>query len=140
MAILRFRALEKCINRTPGLRGVSFDLRSGEILGIAGVSGNGQRELAEAITGLRKVTSGNVYLEGQDITNLAPGDITERMLSYIPEERMRDGMIKEFTISENMVLREHHKQPFSKNGFLNLRGIAAHTDKLIQRFGMLRLH
>ena len=119
---------------TPGLRGVGFDVRSGEILGIAGVSGNGQRELAEAITGLRKITSGNVYLEGQDITNLPPGDITERMLSYIPEERMRDGMIKEFTISENMVLREHHKQPFSKNGFLNLRGIAAHTDKLIQQF------
>ncbi len=119
---------------TPGLRGVGFDVRSGEILGIAGVSGNGQRELAESITGLRKVTSGHVYLEGQDITNLAPGDITERMLSYIPEERMRDGMIKEFTISENMVLREHHKQPFSKNGFLNLRGIAAHTDKLIQQF------
>ncbi len=119
---------------TPGLRGVGFDIRSGEILGIAGVSGNGQRELAEAITGLRKVTSGKVYLEGQDITNLAPGDITERMLSYIPEERMRDGMIKDFTISENMVLREHHKQPFSKNGFLNLRGIAAHTDKLIQQF------
>ncbi len=112
------------------MRGVSFDLCSGEILGIAGVSGNGQRELAEAITGLRKVTSGHVYLEGQDITNLAPGDITERMLSYIPEERMRDGMIKEFTISENMVLREHHKQPFSKNGFLNLRGIAAHTDQI----------
>ena len=119
---------------TPGLRGVGFDIRSGEILGIAGVSGNGQRELAEAITGLRKVTSGKVYLEGQDITNLAPGDITERMLSYIPEERMRDGMIKDFTISENMVLRDHHKQPFSKNGFLNLRGIAAHTDKLIQQF------
>ncbi len=119
---------------TPGLRGVSFDVRSGEILGIAGVSGNGQRELAESITGLRKVTSGKVYLEGQDITNLAPGDITERMLSYIPEERMRDGMIKDFTISENMVLREHHKQPFSKNGFLNLRGIAAHTDALIQKF------
>ncbi len=119
---------------TPGLRGVSFDLCSGEILGVAGVSGNGQRELAESITGLRKITSGKVYLEGQDITNLAPGDITECMLSYIPEERMRDGMIKEFTISENMVLREHHKQPFSKNGFLNLRGIAAHTDKLIQQF------
>lgn len=119
---------------TPGLRGVSFDVRSGEILGIAGVSGNGQRELAESITGLRKVTSGKVYLEGQDITNLAPGDITDRMLSYIPEERMRDGMIKDFTISENMVLREHHKQPYSRNGFLNLRGIASHTDQLIQRF------
>ena len=119
---------------TPGLRGVSFDVCSGEILGIAGVSGNGQRELAEAITGLRKVISGKVYLEGQDITNLSPGDITDRMLSYIPEERMRDGMIKDFTIAENMVLREHHKQPFSKNGFLNLRGIATHTDQLIQQF------
>lgn len=119
---------------TPGLRGVSFDLCSGEILGIAGVSGNGQRELAEAITGLRKVTSGKVYLEGQDITNLPPGEITDRMFSYIPEERMRDGMIKDFTIAENMVLREHHKQPYSKNGFLNLRGIAAHTDQLIKQF------
>lgn len=119
---------------TPGLRGVSFDVRSGEILGIAGVSGNGQRELAESITGLRKVTSGKVYLEGQDITNLQPGDITDRMLSYIPEERMRDGMIKDFTIAENMVLREHHKQPYSKNGFLNLRGIGSHADQLIEKF------
>jgi simple sugar transport system ATP-binding protein len=119
---------------TPGLRGVSFDVRSGEILGIAGVSGNGQRELAESITGLRKVTSGKVYLEGQDITNLPPGEITERMLSYIPEERMRDGMIKDFSIAENMVLREHHKQPYSKYGFLNLRGIATHADELIAKF------
>jgi len=119
---------------TPGLRGVSFDICSGEVLGFAGVSGNGQRELAEAITGLRKVTSGNVYLEGQDITNLSPGDITERMLSYIPEERMRDGMIKDFTIAENLILREHHKQPYSRNGFLNLRGIASQADQMIERF------
>lgn len=119
---------------TPGLRGVSLEVCSGEILGVAGVSGNGQRELAESITGLRKVTSGRVYLEGQDITNLPPGDITERMLSYIPEERMRDGMIKDFTIAENMVLREHHKQPYSKNGFLNLSGIASHADQLIEKF------
>ncbi len=81
---------------TPGLRGVSLEVQSGEILGIAGVSGNGQRELAESITGLRKVTGGKIYLEGEDITGMAPGDITERMLSYIPEERMRDGMIQEF--------------------------------------------
>ncbi|NOH02048.1 MAG: ABC transporter ATP-binding protein [Chloroflexi bacterium] len=119
---------------TPGLRGVSFEICSGEILGFAGVSGNGQRELAEAITGLRKVTSGRVYLEGQNITNLAPGEITDRMLSYIPEERMRDGMIKDFTVAENMVLREHHKQPYSRSGFLNLRNIASHADRLIQKF------
>jgi simple sugar transport system ATP-binding protein len=119
---------------TPGLRGVSLDLYSGEVLGIAGVSGNGQRELAETITGLRKITGGRVKLENEDVTNFAPGDITERMLSYIPEERMRDGMIKNFTIAENMILREHHKQPYSRSGFLNLRGLSGHADELIQKF------
>jgi len=119
---------------TPGLRGVSLEVCAGEILGIAGVSGNGQRELAETITGLRKITGGHVILEGQDVTGFAPGDLTERMLSYIPEERMRDGMIKNFTVAENMILREHHKQPFSRSGFLNLRDISSHTDELITRF------
>jgi len=119
---------------TPGLRGVSLEVRAGEILSIAGVSGNGQRELAESVTGLRKIVSGRVRLEGQDVTNFAPGALTERMLSYIPEERMRDGMIREFTIAENMILREHHKQPYSRNGFLNLRGIASHADQLIAQF------
>lgn len=119
---------------TPGLRGVSLDVHSGEILGIAGVSGNGQRELAEAITGLRRVTGGKVLLEGKDITNLPPGEITDRMLSYIPEERMRDGMIKDFTIAENMVLREHHKTPYSHYGFLNLREISKHAGELIRQF------
>ena len=119
---------------TPGLRGVSIEVRSGEILGIAGVSGNGQRELAEAITGLRKVTTGRVFLEGKDITNFAPGDITELNLSYIPEERMRDGMIKDFTIAENMILREHHKMPYSRVGFLNLSDISKHADELIAKF------
>jgi general nucleoside transport system ATP-binding protein len=119
---------------TPGLRQISLEVRSGEILGIAGVSGNGQRELAETVAGLRKVTSGCVYLEGKDVTNFIPSALTDRMLSYIPEERMRDGMIKDFSIAENMILREHHKQPYSRWGFLNLRGIAAHADQLIAQF------
>lgn len=119
---------------TPGLRGVSLDVHSGEILGIAGVSGNGQRELAEAITGLRKVTAGNVLLEGEYVTNLLPAELTERMLSYIPEERMRDGMIKDFSVAENMILREHHKEPFSRAGFLNLSEIARHSKSLISQF------
>jgi ABC-type uncharacterized transport system ATPase subunit len=119
---------------TPGLRGVSLEVRSGEILGIAGVSGNGQPELAESITGLRKITDGRISLDGRDVTGLAPGELTDRMLSYIPEERMRDGMIKEFTVSENMILREHHKRPFSRSGFLNLRDISNHTDRLITKF------
>jgi simple sugar transport system ATP-binding protein len=119
---------------TPGLRSVSLDLYSSEILGIAGVSGNGQRELAESISGLRKITNGRVFLEGQDVTNFAPNELTERMLSYIPEERMRDGMIKNFTVAENLILREHQKQPYSRSGFLNLRGISSHSDELIKKF------
>lgn len=119
---------------TPGLRNVSLEVCSGEILGVAGVSGNGQRELAESVTGLRKITNGRVILEGDDVTGFAPGDLTARMLSYIPEERMRDGMIKNFSVAENMILREHHKQPYSRSGFLNLRGIANHSDELIKKF------
>jgi simple sugar transport system ATP-binding protein len=119
---------------TPGLRGISLVVHSREILGVAGVSGNGQRELAEVITGLRKMTGGKVLLEGDDVTGFAPGALTDRMLSYIPEERMRDGMIREFTVAENMILREHHKQPYSQNGFLNLRDISTHADGLIGKF------
>ena len=119
---------------TPGLRQVSLQVHAGEILGIAGVSGNGQRELAEVLTGLRETTQGQIRLEGQDVTGLPADELTERMLSYIPEERMRDGMIKEFTVSENMILREHHKPPFSRYGFLNLRHISQHADRLIRQF------
>ncbi len=119
---------------TSALRGVSLQVHSGEILGLAGISGNGQRELAEAVTGLREVTGGAVLLEGEEITNLRPGEITRRMLSYIPEERMKDGMIKDFTIAENLVLREHHVSPFSKKGFLMLKTIAKHSDELIDKF------
>jgi simple sugar transport system ATP-binding protein len=121
---------------TPALHGVSIDLHSGEILGIAGISGNGQRELAEVITGLREVTGGKVILEGDDVTGFRPGTLTGRMLSYIPEERMRDGMIKDFSISENMVLREHHVSPFAEKGFLMLKTIAKHTDNLIDKFSV----
>ena len=119
---------------TPGLRDVSLAVHSGEILGIAGVSGNGQRELAEVITGLRKNTSGRVRLEGEDVTSFPAAALTDRMLSYIPEERMRDGMIREFTVAENLILREHLKEPFSRSGFLNLRDISSHADQLIMRF------
>ncbi len=119
---------------TPGLRGVNLEVHASEILGIAGVSGNGQRELAETVTGLRKITGGRVYLEGSNVTGFAPGDLTERMLSYVPEERMRDGIIKDFTVAENMILREHHKPPFSRFGFLNLKEISSHTDQMIAKF------
>ena len=119
---------------TPALHGVSLNLHSGEILGLAGISGNGQRELAESITGLREVTSGKVILEGDDVTNFRPDTLTRRMLSYIPEERMKDGMIKDFSVAENMILRESGVRPYAEKGFLMLKTIAKHSDNLIEKF------
>jgi len=117
-----------------GLSNVNLEVHSGEILGLAGVSGNGQRDLAEVIAGLRKPNSGKIYLESEDVTNCSAHELTLRMLSYIPEERMRDGMIKEFTVAENMILREHDLPKFSDKGFLRLRAIEDHTKQLIDRF------
>ena len=116
------------------LRGVDMDVYSGEILGLAGVSGNGQRELAEVITGLRSATEGQVFLEGKDVAGQSPGALTEQMLAYIPEERMKDGMIQEFSVAENVILRDHHKEPFARSRFLILRVIADFADKLIKNF------
>jgi ABC-type uncharacterized transport system ATPase subunit len=119
---------------TPALRGVDLAVHSGEILGLAGVSGNGQRELAEVITGLRPLTDGEVFFDGQEITDLKPGPRTDMGLAYIPEERMKDGMIQSFSVAENMILRDHHREPFSRRGLLFLRIIAEYADKLIQAF------
>lgn len=119
---------------TQGLVNVDLEVYSGEILGVAGVSGNGQRELAEVMSGIRKPSAGRIYLEGEDVTGLDPGRITEKMLSYIPEERMRDGMIANFSVAENLILREHKQPIFSSNGFLKLKDISTHTDCLIEQF------
>jgi simple sugar transport system ATP-binding protein len=136
-ARLALRGLHAQSDRgTPALRGVNLNVCSGEILGLAGVSGNGQRELAEVITGLRPLTDGQIFLDGNDVTGQSPGALTERMLAYIPEERMKDGMIQEFTVAENTILRDHHKEPFSRSGFLVLRIIAEYADRLIQRFNV----
>jgi simple sugar transport system ATP-binding protein len=121
---------------TRALNGVSLEVYAGEILGVAGVSGNGQRELAEVITGLRPATAGRVVLEGTDVTQLPPGERTEKMMSYIPEERMRDGMIKEFSVSENIILREHNKPPYARSGFLDLGAIEEHSEVLISAYNV----
>ena len=121
---------------TPALRGVSLELHSGEILGVAGVSGNGQRELAQVITGLRPATRGAVILGQKDITKKSPGQILAQGLSYIPEERMRDGMIREFSVAENLILREHGKQPYSRFGFLNFQRISRQSLEMIESFNV----
>ena len=121
---------------SPGLKGVSFDLREGEILGVAGVSGNGQRELAQVINGLRPITKGDIRVGSKDIANSSPAQIIDQGVSYIPEERMVDGMIKEFTVAENLILRDHSKKPFSRSGFLNFRAISKQSDELIEQYNV----
>jgi ABC-type uncharacterized transport system ATPase subunit len=118
----------------PALRGVSLEVRSGEIMGLAGVSGNGQRELAEAIAGLREVTGGHITIDRVDVTGWSPTALLEHGLSYIPEGRMRDGAIRDFTCAENLILRDLSERPYSDGLFLNLRQIATHTDELIESF------
>jgi len=120
----------------PVLKNVSFEVRSGEIVGVAGVSGNGQRPLAEAIAGLQKVESGQVLLEGKTVTNLTPADMYEVGLSYIPEERMHDGCIKDFSVAENAILQDYVHEPFSKGIFLNFKAIANHAQELITSFNV----
>ena len=105
---LTMRDVSALSNRgATGLDAVSLRLRSGEIVGIAGVSGNGQQELAQCITGLRDVTAGSVMINGRDVTNAPPAALHAIGLSYIPEERMIDGVIKEFSVAENYVLQDH---------------------------------
>ena len=120
----------------PCLRDVSLDVSAGEILGIAGVSGNGQRELAETIAGLREATSGEVYLGNQSILNRSVYERLKAGLAYVPEERMRHGMIGAFTVAENAILQTHGERPFSNGPFFNFKAIARHTDDLIRRFAV----
>jgi len=120
---------------TEALRGVSLEIRSGEIVGVAGVSGNGQRELAECLAGLRKVTSGEITIDGQNVTHI---HLRQRMESaaYIPEERMRDGAIKDFTVQENLFLRDHSSPKFSFGIFLSVTKMAAHARELVKEFNV----
>lgn len=119
---------------TPALRGVDLQIQSGEIVGLAGVSGNGQAELAQVVTGLRQPQQGHVIVGGKDMTGKLPGQIIRCGLAYIPEERMRDGMVQDFNISENIILRDHNESPYAQRGFLIHRVIAEFTDKLIGLF------
>lgn len=118
----------------PALRGVSLQVRSGEILGIAGVSGNGQRELAEVIAGLRLPTQGRIIIAGVDTTGWSPERLLKHGLAYIPEERMRDGVIRDFSVEENLILKNHTDRPYANGIFMNFGKIAEYADNLIANF------
>ncbi|GAB4481491.1 MAG: ABC transporter ATP-binding protein [Anaerolineales bacterium] len=116
------------------VRGVSFEVRAGEILGIAGVQGNGQTELAEALTGLRRVESGQIHLAGRDLTNHTPRELTATGLAHIPEDRQRHGLVLGYTIADNMILCDYYKAPFSVRGVIQQNALDANARKLIEAY------
>jgi ABC-type uncharacterized transport system ATPase subunit len=113
---------------------LSLSVRKGEILGIAGVAGNGQTELGEAITGLRKPESGKVILSGKDVTGFNSKKLREAGLSHIPEDRLKHGLVSQYPVFYNMILGMHTKPPFAEGVFLNYNEIRGYSSKLIEEF------
>lgn len=113
---------------------LNLTVKAGEILGIAGVDGNGQTELIEAITGLRKSEGGSIQLNGKEIRNLSPRKVAEAGTSHIPQDRHKHGLVLDFPIGENMVLQTYYKPPFSKAGVLNFKAIYKKAKSLIEEF------
>ena len=113
---------------------MSLELRAGEVVGIAGIDGNGQSELIQAITGLRKVKSGSIKIKGKDVVGLRPRQITEMNVGHVPEDRHRDGLVLDMMISENIALQTYYKEPLSKNGILNYPNITSYAKKLMEEF------
>lgn len=118
----------------PAVKELSLGVRAGEIVGIAGIDGNGQSELIQAITGLRKVKSGSIKIKGQEVVGLSPRKITEMNVSHVPEDRHRDGLVLEMMLSENIALQTYYKEPLSKNGVLNYNQINSYARKLMEEF------
>ena len=122
-------------NETVAVNKVSFDIHAGEILGIAGVSGNGQRELAEAIAGLREIEPrSSIELDNSDVTLCSTHERREKGLGFIPEERIPDGAIPDFTVSENLVLVNHGDENFTKRGLFSFDSIRSHNAELVSDF------
>ena len=118
----------------PAVKGLSLDVRAGEIVGIAGIDGNGQSELIQAITGLRKVKSGSITIKGEEVVGKSPRKITEMQVSHVPEDRHRDGLVLPLTVAENIALQTYYKEPNSKNGILNYTAINEKARQLMQEF------
>ncbi len=114
------------------LDSVDLRVRAGEVLGVAGVQGNGQTELVEVLTGLRRPSGGSVKLCGEEISGRSPRAVRDLGVAHVPEDRQERGLVLEFSLSENLVLGRHHRRPFSSNGLVATKAIRAHAEKLIQ--------
>jgi simple sugar transport system ATP-binding protein len=118
----------------PAVKGMTLEIYGGEILGVAGVQGNGQTELVEALTGLRPVVKGQITLLGQDITRATPRTITELGVAHIPEDRQKVGMVGAFTVTQNLVLSTYYLPPFADGVVINEEALARHAEALVTRY------
>jgi simple sugar transport system ATP-binding protein len=116
------------------VNGVSLDVRAGEIMALAGVQGNGQTELVEAIAGMRPVESGSIMLNGRDITNASPRVVLDAGLGHIPEDRQRDGLVMSMSVADNLVLNTPRRAPFARRGSRNLGAINDNAERLVKDF------
>ena len=117
-----------------GLKNFSLEVRKGEIVGIAGVEGNGQTEIVEAITGMRAVEAGSILFNGKDITKDSIRKRIDKGIAHIPEDRHKRGLILDYTMEDNMVLKAYKNEPFSKNGLINREEIKKYSDHIIETF------
>ncbi len=119
---------------TPAVKDLSLSVSAGEIVGLAGVSGNGQRELADAIFGLRPIDSGELVINGAPVANPTPKSVRSHGLAYVPEERMVEGAIGEFTVAENLLLVDYLRAPYTKRGLLNRSAIKQWCSTMVDNY------
>jgi simple sugar transport system ATP-binding protein len=114
--------------------GISLKVRKGEILGVAGIEGNGQSDLAYALTGLVPVAEGKIILNGDDITHKSVRYRNDNGLGHIPEDRHKYGLILDYPLFNNLIMKKYHKAPFHKNGFIDLKQVIIHGENLIEKY------
>jgi len=139
--VLRVRDVHVLDDRgTPAVAGVSLTIHAGEILGIAGVQGNGQTELVEALAGLRHPMAGRITLHGVDVTRATPRQLAEGGVAHIPEDRHKHGMVEPYSVADNLVLNTYHRQPFARHMVRHGAAIAAHAARLMRTFDVRAPH
>jgi len=116
------------------VKGVSFSIREGEILGLAGIDGNGQKELAEAISGIRKIKSGRIYYKGEDITGLSSAELHNRGITYITDDRVSEGLIQDFKLVENILLKDFRRKDVRRGLFIDWKKASKKAEELIKEY------
>jgi len=133
--VLEVRGLGVADDRgLPAVRDVSFTVRGGEVVGVAGVDGNGQRELIEAVVGLRRPREGTIALSGRDITRMGAREAIAAGVSHVPEDRHRRGLVLEFDVAGNLILGDHRRPPFARRGVLQAAAIADNARRRIEEY------